>query len=102
MTKTKRLLTISGVSGFGWADGWCEGTKHGCTKLDETGGRTVGSSSYSQIHVEDSSVLICCVLHDLIPIDEKCHHTPPYPLFLGPDILAPTLTLLYLFQSKEE
>ncbi len=30
--------TISGVSGFGWADGWCEGTKHGCTVLDETRG----------------------------------------------------------------
>ena len=33
--------TISGVSGFGWAERWCEGTKHGCTKLDETGGSTL-------------------------------------------------------------
>ena len=40
-----------------------------------------------------------CVFHDLMLIS---HHTPPYLLFLGLDILARTLILPHFFESKEE
>ena len=40
-------------------------------------------------------------MENLARISEETN-TPPYPLFLGPYILAPTLILPYSFESKEE
>ena len=67
--------------------------------MDEISGRLIFCC---QIHVEGSSVMICLDRHDLIPITEKCHHTPPYPLFRGLNILAPALILPHSSESKEE